>query len=164
MFWARKKSEPARPRRGRTGPENFKRLFVGVTGFLMAAAVYTSILIVERQDALGDVSRYNVTWLVSQASLELARLQTTVGAYAVKGSGIDAEEVQMRLDIVGNRVQLLSSGEVGEFIRSNRELEQIVEDLRTAVDATQPLIDTIMRDGSPRRVLDMLMPLNSKLA
>ena len=48
----------------------------------VGAATYTSVLIEERQDALGRISRYNVAWLAAQASGEHHRLQRTVAAFA----------------------------------------------------------------------------------
>ena len=45
-----------------------------LTAFLVVAAIYTSSLISQRQAALREVSRYNATWLVSQAALEVGRL------------------------------------------------------------------------------------------
>ena len=57
-------------------PRNFKTLFVAATGFLILAAIYTSMLIVQRQASLQAVSRYNVTWLLSQAAMEVARTRS----------------------------------------------------------------------------------------
>ena len=48
-------------------PRTFRLLFIIITGVLVAAAFYSSVLIFERQKSLHAVSRYNVTWLVSQA-------------------------------------------------------------------------------------------------
>ena len=43
-------------------------LLVSALIFLAVAVVANSLLIVERQEALGRVSRYNLTWLLSQAA------------------------------------------------------------------------------------------------
>ena len=48
--------------------------FVAIIGVLVLVAAYVSILINQRQHSLTAVSRYNVTWLVSQGALEVARL------------------------------------------------------------------------------------------
>src|SRR5215213_4099267 len=78
-------------------------LLIPIIGLFVLAAGYTSTLIRERQDALQQVSRYNVTWLVSQAVAELSRLQQRIAATAVPDSGIDKDEVHLRLDIVESR-------------------------------------------------------------
>ncbi|MBV9783459.1 MAG: EAL domain-containing protein [Acidisphaera sp.] len=135
-----------------------------IIAFFAVAAIYSSVLIVQRQHALQQVSRYNVTWLTSQAALELARLEQRVAAYKVAGSGVDQDEVQLRLDIVANRVRLLSAGEVEEFIKQNPELRATVVQLKAAVDRAQPLVDAIDQSGSVKQLIELLQPLDAKLA
>ena len=65
------------------GPRSFRLLFVIATGFLMLAAAYITVLIVDRQRSLYAVSRYNASWLLSQSALEVARLAATVGASTI---------------------------------------------------------------------------------
>ena len=55
------------------GPRGFRVLLIVATGFLVVAALYTSALIMERQQSLYAVSRYNASWLLSQAGVEVAR-------------------------------------------------------------------------------------------
>ncbi|WP_163591298.1 hypothetical protein, partial [Klebsiella pneumoniae] len=50
---------------------------------LVAAAVYVSVLIVERQDIIRHTARYNVTWLASQAAFEVLRFEEVVAASAL---------------------------------------------------------------------------------
>ena len=99
------------------GTRSFRLLFVTVIGFLMLSAAYITVLIIDRQQSLYAVSRYNASWLLSQASSEVARLAATVGASTVPDTGIGRDDVQLWLDIVGNRIRLLDSGEVREFIQ-----------------------------------------------
>jgi len=140
-----------------------KLLLVAVAGFFILAAVYTSSLIVERQDALRKVSRYNTAWLASQAVVELAKLQQRIAAYMVPGSDVDRDEVQLRLDILANRVGLLRGGEMAELVAGNRELCTVIDDFAAAVEKAQPLVDA----GDPaamRKLMDLLSPLEPKLA
>src|SRR4051794_22012241 len=83
----------------------FKPMLVVFAATIVSAAVYTSVLIVERQDALRQVSRYNVAWLTSQAVVELQKLEQRVAASGLPESGVDRDEVELRLDILENRVQ-----------------------------------------------------------
>ena len=96
----------------------------------VTAAIYISALVIERQDALNQVSRYNVAWLVSQATTEYARLEQRIGAFAIPGSGVTEDEVQLRLDIVANRIKLLEHGEVEDLISQDDEYRSTVEGLR----------------------------------
>jgi diguanylate cyclase (GGDEF)-like protein len=142
----------------------FKRVFMTVTVFLVALALYTTVLIVQRQRALGEVSRYNTTWLTSQAAYEVARLEGAVGAFTVKGSGVDKDNVQLRLDIVLNRVSLLDHGEMADFIKSRPDLQGTVAQFKAAATAAQPLVDTLDQEGVAQKLLAILSPLNTKLA
>jgi diguanylate cyclase (GGDEF)-like protein len=145
------------------GPRSFRLLFVVATGFLMLAAAYITVLIVDRQRSLYAVSRYNASWLLSQAALEVARLAATVGASTMPDSGIGREDVQLWLDIVGNRVQLLDGGEVREFIQSSPDLQAIANDFRDSYAVTETLVDTLDQPGHARLLMDKLAELNPKL-
>src|SRR5438477_7109204 len=93
-----------------------KLLLALVIACFVAAAVYISASVVERQRALEQISRYNVAWLVGQAATEYARLEQRISAYGVPGAGISIDEVQLRFDIILNRMRLLETGEVEEFL------------------------------------------------
>ncbi len=126
---------------------------LGVMTFLLAAAIYISVLIVQRQAALREVSRYNLTWLVSQATLEFSRLHGAIGAALVPGSGIDRDAIELRLEIVENRVQLFEGGEVAEFVAISPELSAIAARFRTVVATIRTELDSA---SSPDRLLGML--------
>jgi PAS domain-containing protein len=142
---------------------HIKRLFMAVTLALVAAASYSSWLVVQRQDALREVSRYNATWLLMQAAQEVSRLEAMVGRLLITGSDEDRERVQLWADIVANRAQLLDSGEVGEFLRLNPDLKQTVDDVRETIGATLPSERTIQQPVELRRQMNRLATLNPKL-
>jgi signal transduction histidine kinase/DNA-binding response OmpR family regulator len=149
------------------GTPHLRLLRLGLAGtalFLLVAVAYTSVLIVERQRQVANVSRYNLTWVVSQASLEVSRFETTVGAYAVHASGVDSDAVQLRYDIVANRAGLLRSGEVGDFIRRNPDLQTIATQLEMAVAAAEPIVAAIDRPGSPAEIFRLFSHIDAKLA
>ncbi len=145
---------------------------LGVMAFLLAAALYTSALIVQRQAALREVSRYNLTWLVSQATLEVSRLHGTIGAALVPGSGIDLDEVELRLAIVENRVQLFEGGEIAEFVSTSPELSALAAKFRSVIAIVRTELDGSELDGTaspdrmPRilKLVDGLQPDLARLA
>jgi diguanylate cyclase (GGDEF)-like protein len=145
------------------GPRSFRLLFVIATGFLMLAAAYITALIVDRQQSLYAVSRYNASWLLSQAAVEVARLAATVGASTIPDSGVGRDDVQLWLDVVGNRVQLLASGEVREFIQSSTDLRAIASDFRDSYATAETLVNTLDQPGHARLLLEKLAELNPKL-
>ena len=137
--------------------------FLVIIVFLAIAAAYTSVLILQRQQSLRAVSRYNVTWLVSQSALEVARLQAAIGSYRLKPDEEGLETVQLWLDIVANRSQLLGGGEVWPFIRAEPEREATVAQLRRAIAATQPMLERLSEPAVADRLLALLNDLNPRL-
>ncbi len=123
--------------------------------------------IVDRQSALERVSRYNVTWLASQTSTELVRFQERVAAFSLPGSGVDKDEVQLRLDILANRVKLLGSGEAGQLIRSDQKLAGIVTQLEKTVSVADNLVEHLDDNEIRvrlRSILDVMVPELARLA
>jgi diguanylate cyclase (GGDEF)-like protein/PAS domain S-box-containing protein len=144
-------------------PRSFRLLFAFTTGFLILAAIYITVLIVHRQQSLYAVSRYNASWLLSQAALEVARLAATVGATAVPDTQIDPDDVRLWLDVVGNRLRLLESGEVREFIQSSPDLAAITGDFRDSYSVVEALVNTLQQQGHTRLLLEKLAELSPKL-
>jgi diguanylate cyclase (GGDEF)-like protein/PAS domain S-box-containing protein len=141
-----------------------KLIFTGVIAFLAAAALYASVLIAQRQAGLDSEARYNITWLTSQAGLELARLEAMIGAARVPGTGIDEDDVRTWFDIFQNRLQVVTNGEVGAFIAHRPELRAIATQLRARMAEVKALPGGFDRPEAAGQVLALLMPLNAKLA
>ena len=152
--------------RGRAPVRALKLLLVAVAGSMASAAVYTSVLIAEREDTLARVSRYSITWGASQAVSELTRLQQRLAAYAAHpaSGGVDRDEVQLRLDIVANRIELLRRAGTEEFLGLHPEHRATVQDLAAAVQAAQPLADALEESGSARSLADLFAPFDQRLA
>jgi diguanylate cyclase (GGDEF)-like protein len=156
---------PAANRQGVTATLAVVRLLLGgIAGCFVLAAAYTSVLIVERQDALQQVSRYNGAWLTSQAVAELARLQQRIASHAVPDGGADQEEVELRFSILENRLGLLRRGEVGEFVAERPEFAATIVELAGAIESAQSLIATSGEPRSAAALLRLLAPLEPKLA
>ena len=126
---------------------------------LVGIAVTASVLLVDRQAALQRASRYNLSWLFSQASNEVSRLLDVISASAVPGSGVDRDEVDLRYDIVTNRMQLMSAGEAAEFIGADPESVATVGELRNAVLAVAPLLDKLPDPAAALKIRGLLEPL-----
>ena len=124
------------------------------------AASYTSVLIVQRQKALNSVSRYNVTWDASQSLAELLRLEVDIASYAVPGSGATKDTVQLRLQILLNRIGLLKDGQVDAVLEREPALRGAVTRLARASTRIQSLADNLDQPNSVREVLRILLPLN----
>jgi signal transduction histidine kinase/ActR/RegA family two-component response regulator/HPt (histidine-containing phosphotransfer) domain-containing protein len=142
-----------------------RRLLLAPALILVAGAAYTWVLI-ERQQALQEAWRYDIIWSTSQAVSELARLEQRIAATTVPGSGVDRDEVQLRLDVLTNRVGLFQSriGAVEELIRSDPEFRETIDRLAGAIAAAQPLVDVLDRPGSVAQLLELFSPLDASLA
>ena len=57
-------------------------------------------MVVERQKALREVSRYNLTWVATQAVNETLRFELRIAGLAGNTNTKDLDEVRTRLDII----------------------------------------------------------------
>lgn len=136
-----------------------KRVLVLVLIFLAVASVISSISIVQRLAALDRVSRYNLTWLLSQAAHESLRLQEMIGAAALPGSQIDVDDVTLRVDVLRNRLSLLKGGEAAEFIGARPDLKATVDELSASLTAVEGLVDRLPDPKIAVRMRMLLEPL-----
>jgi signal transduction histidine kinase len=134
-----------------------------VIAIFAVAAINISVTIVQRQNALQEVSRYNIAWAASQAVNEIVRLEQRITAFGSGKAGVDKDEVGLRFDIVQNRVNLLQDGSMAAFAAHNPDQERLVQELSATVADLQPLIDKIDRPESIERALALLAPLEGKL-
>ncbi|MET0531030.1 MAG: EAL domain-containing protein [Microvirga sp.] len=133
-------------------------LAVVIVGFILSAA-YITILIVERQNALKQVSRYNTPWHASQAVHEFTRLEQRLSAYMAPDGEMTKDEVSLRFDIFQSRVNLLSAGEFREFLHRYPEWDIFVRHMVDVLNETQPLIENLERPGNAKAALRLLEPL-----
>ncbi len=140
-----------------------KPVLLVVIATLAIAAAYTSMLIVDRQRALSGVSRYTTTWDASQSLTELLRLETTVAAYAVPGSGSSKPQVDLWLQIVANRARLLTNGQVNAVLAREPNLAAAVRRFVAAIDRATVLAQDLDAPGQVGRILSQLTPLNGPM-
>ncbi|MDQ2103277.1 sensor histidine kinase [Azospirillum isscasi] len=87
-----------------------------LTGGFGLAAAYLSLLVVNYGEALRGAAPYNFAWAAGQTVGEVTRLEQRILASALPGTNVDAEEVQLRLDIVRNRIGVLGRGQASLFM------------------------------------------------
>ncbi|HYY83200.1 MAG TPA: diguanylate cyclase, partial [Beijerinckiaceae bacterium] len=147
-----------------TALRTLKLLLAGIIALFAAATVYTSVVIGERQEALRQTSRYNVAWLASQATAEFARFVERVSSYSVPGSGIDGDEVQLRFEILLNRLKLFENGDFRAFADTDPEHQRTVEAFADALPRAEPLVAAIDNPGVVLKLRAVVTPLEGKLA
>ena len=79
---------------------HIKVALISVSVCFLIAVLYISALIVTRQAALREVSRYNTSWLASQAVAEFTRLQQRISAFGAPDGEVDKDEVELRFEPV----------------------------------------------------------------
>jgi signal transduction histidine kinase len=128
------------------------------------AGVSVSTAVSDREKALREVARYNTVWAVSQATSEFQRFVARVAAYAVPGSGVNKDEVQLRFDILNNRLDIFSRGDVQEFTEAKPEQRETVEGFARMLAEIDPLVEKIDAPGNVLRILELARPFEGKLA
>jgi signal transduction histidine kinase len=121
-------------------------------------------MIVERQEFLREVSRYNVVWAITQALGEFHRLELSVTRFALPNPRVGKEEVELRFDILYNRLNIFHGTEVAALTARDTELESIVRDLGAVLAGLEPVVARLGTPGAAEEMLERLMPLESKLA
>jgi signal transduction histidine kinase len=136
-------------------------LAVGIAIFTLAG-IGVSFAVLEQQKTLREVSRYNMVWAVSQAVAEFYRFEQRVAAVAAGRA--DRDEIDLRFQILRNRLGILRHGEVSDFTKARPEEHETVDDFGRLLDRLAPLVPQIEAPGMVPRVLDMLQPFESRLA
>lgn len=141
-----------------------KLLLAMIMVFFVLATIYIFTIIVERQQSLREISRYNTTWLISQAVGEFLRLEQKIAAYGFGGAEGDSDEVELRFEILLNRIKLLSEGEVREFIQGDVERHRLIHELYNTVLGLHPIRAQLVDRRSLSRAMEALKPFDQKLA
>lgn len=138
-------------------------LAVVIAGFIVSAA-YISYLIVERQDALKHVARYNTPWHASQAVHEFTRLEQRLSAFAAQDQAVDKDEVVLRYEIFVSRVHLLINGDFREFLQHSPEWSAFVHEVDRTLSDVQPLINEVEKPGNVQAILGRLENFDLQMA
>jgi diguanylate cyclase (GGDEF)-like protein len=140
-----------------------RTLLVLLVAVLATTSVYVSTLIVQRNEALQQTSRYNISFTIGQAAVEIARLQTVIAAYVVQPAPQQADTVMLWHDIVAGRISVLESSEVGDFIQSDPRRGEVIASFRATLQASEALLPQMAEPGVAMRLLDMWARLNVPL-
>ncbi len=144
-------------------PRKLRTILFVVLFLLAAAAALVSVLIVQQQSDLDRVSRYNTTWVLSQAAQEVLRLQEVIQAAALPGSAVDRDDVSLRADVVKGRIGLLRDGEVGAFIKARADLTATVDALAAALAEVEAQMPRLPDQATAVRLRAVMEPLTPRM-
>jgi hypothetical protein len=140
------------------------RIYLGaVIAALVAAAVYTYVMIDRREESLDAFSRYNVAYSASQAAIEFQRLQKALLSFAKGAAPENLAEVKLRYEILYNRASILNQGEFFRFTRANPEHIGIVADFQNTVRYLDPALADATLDLNAEAILLVLSPLEPRI-
>ncbi|WP_052003296.1 EAL domain-containing protein [Microvirga sp. BSC39] len=143
----------------------FKTVVALVIGGFLIAAVYISVLVVQRQGALRQISVYNPAWEAGQATSEFMRLEQRLAEFASGKSKLDQDEVRLRYDILLGRAQILNEGSFKDLLQTSPEHGETLVEFQKRLAAVQPLIEEIgQRPEAAQEALEILNPLEGPLA
>jgi diguanylate cyclase (GGDEF)-like protein len=140
-----------------------RTLLVVLVGVLATTSVYVSTLIVQRNEALQQTSRYNVSFTIGQAAVEIARLQTVIATYVVRPGRREGEAVHLWHDIVAGRLSVLESSEVGEFIHVDPRREEVLETFEAVLRESEVKLQRLGEPGVALEVMALWGRLNVPL-
>ena len=113
-----------------------------IAGFILAAA-YISTLVVERQQALLRISRYNPTWQVSQTLYEFMLLDQHLRTFQASNSIVEKEDVELRFEILAGRADALNHGSFGALAQIYPDIRATLQALKEALTTAQPFIQRL---------------------
>jgi len=143
---------------------NARYLLAVIAALFAVAAIYLSILIDQRQEALSKSSRYNLAFAAVQTSFEVTRLGQALGAHRISPQALPARDVQVRFEIFLSRVALLDSPEFVAFAAEDPSHAALFADIRSAADALIPLMDQLSDQKAVEQATHILLDLTPKVA
>ena len=139
-----------------------KVILSGVLAFLAVSAVIAMMAIMERESILDSDSRSDAVFTIDQAAVEVARLEATVAASQVPGSEVDADDVQTWFDIVANRIQVLTRGQVGAFIAADPVLHDLAGQIIDSLEQARRVGEQPVGPEAAKQILKILVPANAR--
>ncbi|WP_349365822.1 MAG: EAL domain-containing protein [Nitratireductor rhodophyticola] len=130
---------------------------------LAVAALYISVLIFQRQEALTQIFRYNIAYSASQGMNELLRFRQRLTAVLVEPPQASRQDVELRYQILRSRLSLFEQGEFMNFVSVMPENRQTVAQLASALQQIGTFIGEIDRPENAQIALDLTAPLESEM-
>jgi diguanylate cyclase (GGDEF)-like protein/PAS domain S-box-containing protein len=152
---------PRRPKHGRERRREARLPLFAVLLLFAVAAVYTSFLTIQQDTTVNRLASYDDAFDAEQGTVELLRLQAAVGEFAVGRPDASADSVELRFEVLQNRLDVLNRPSFLHFISGHVETDGIVEAFTRNVIATGALIPKLGQPGVANRIIDLLAPLDA---
>ncbi len=140
-----------------------KPLLVAMAVLLAAAAVYLSVLIQQRQEALSKASRYDLSWAASQSAVELSRLGLSLGLYHISPTSKFARDISVRYEILLSRTALLDGSAFLAASSQDPTIRALIAETRQGIDDLEPLITSVNEGNNLRLAMELIAALAPKM-
>ena len=135
-------------------------LFAVLLLFALAAA-YTSFLTIQQDTTVNRLASYDDAFDAGEGAVELLRLQDAVEEFALSRPDASIDGVELRYEILENRVQDLDRATFLKFIAGHVEVDGVVQALAQSVGAAGALIPRLEEPGVAGQIVDLLTPLDA---
>jgi PAS domain-containing protein len=135
-------------------------LFAVLLLFAVSAA-YTSFLTIQQDTTVNRLASYDNAFDAGQGAVELLRLQASVGAFALGRPDASTDSVELRFEVLQNRLDILNRPSFLRFISGHVETDGIIEALTQTVGAINGLIPKLGQPGVADQIIDLLAPLDA---
>jgi uncharacterized membrane protein YciS (DUF1049 family) len=136
-------------------------------GVLLACALAAgglTAVVVKHQRSIGRIFAYDITWDAEQTLVAAVRLELAVSALIPPDGNADPADARLRFDILLSALQTLRQEDMHRLLLAHPEQAATLADFAAAVETAQRLVPTLERPSTARRVVDLLEPLNGRLA
>ncbi|EKF40424.1 putative bifunctional diguanylate cyclase/phosphodiesterase [Nitratireductor indicus] len=130
---------------------------------LAVSALYISVLVFQRQEALSQIFRYNIAFSASQGMNELLRFRQRVAGLLVDPPQTTKQDVELRYQILLSRMSLFDSGEFKNFVNDVPDTQQTVADMSRVVHEISTFIGDIDEKENALRALELTAPLERQM-
>jgi diguanylate cyclase (GGDEF)-like protein/PAS domain S-box-containing protein len=145
-----------------TANRAIRSLLISLVIVFFALAIYVIVLIREDQSETQQLSNYNIAWITSQASVEITRFEQRLTAFSAGSPDVDADEVNLRFDILFSRVATLKSAVLQDFVNGDPERRKFIDDLDIAVRKIDSLMPLIADRKVSLQIINIIDPLDRR--
>ncbi|WP_238084865.1 putative bifunctional diguanylate cyclase/phosphodiesterase [Pseudescherichia vulneris] len=120
------------------------RILAGIIFALFISTGYISFLVHERQQELQKLTHYASSWSAGQLVAGYYRFESWLGLYTIDET-ITMDDVRLHLDIMLSQSDLLKEGDLGQFIHSNKALNDLAIKLENILNYLDANIEKMTR-------------------
>ena len=137
-----------------------EKIMAGLIVIFMMMAGYVVVLIAQKQDKISQLSNYNIAWIASQTAVETSKFQNLIVRTIPNSPDADADEIQLRFEILVSRLDTLKAGDFAAFAKSDPEIQAFVDAYGKTIREIDALTPRLSSPGVSRQILTLISPFD----